>query len=161
MSIRSSRRRKTPVGSQIPTVPGAPGVLGADEVFGSAHEMVQSVDSLIRFLNHYYAKENAPGGSTVLGFVIERLIVQFTPDVEAVEICTQFAQSTLVVLAPALENETETSRQERRISLLKDFLPTLKEAQIRATVQLYRTLSPEAKRGLAEKHHEVDESHEV
>jgi hypothetical protein len=120
-------------------------ITSAEEVFDSANEMVASIDALIQFLNVRYSKTTDDEKASVLGFVIERMSVQFMDHVSEIEVQTDFARNVVVLLAPILKNETRKERAERRLSILKEFLPTLKEAQIRATVQLYKTLSTEAR----------------
>ncbi len=140
--------KKHPNKSQTPMA-GSP-IRTTDEIFESADVMVRSLDSLIRFLNCHYAKARGSENATVLGFVIERMNVQFTDQVKEVEVQTDFARNVVTIIAPIIHGETDRDRGERRTTILKDFLPSLKEAQIRATVQLYRTLDTDARRRLNE-----------
>lgn len=144
--------RKTTKNSPLnPELLGAPGALqGQDEIFESPEQMVRSIDSLVKFLNKYYSKGGSTEDSSTIGFVIERMGVSFSRDVKEIEIETNFARNRVVILVPLIPKERDTEREERRVRILKEFLPTMKEAQIRATVQLYRTLNADARKALIE-----------
>ncbi len=140
-----TKRRKT---VNDPGLPGAPTIHGTDKVFQSADEMAISIDGLIRCLNRRYSKKRSLERGSVLGFIIEKMTVSFTETVREIDIQTDFARGTMTILAPIVSGESENERSERRIGILKAFLPTMKEAQLRATLQLYRTLNLAARKGL-------------
>ena len=116
------------------------------EVFKSAAEMVGGLDALVKFLNKHY-KRGSNNRSSLHGFILERMKVEFSKSVSAIELQMEYATSTIVILVP-FDKETKSQLEEKRIKILNEFAAVIPESQFRSTVQFWLSLTPTARKNL-------------
>jgi len=126
---------------------GKPALLQSqDELFKTETEMRSAISALINYLKK--SSNGQKGSSDVLNLMFQELRVEFSDKVETLRVRAEYGQSAYVIIAPIIPNESQENRREREKSILTDFIPTIAESQLRATIQLYRTLSTDARKRL-------------
>lgn len=132
---------------------GLPGNLNAtDEIFPSAEEMHHAINSFLRFLDRTKTiKKGKNSHPELFGFITKTLKIQRSASVQELQISSDLACGTATIQVPELPTETAQQWSLRRDQILSTYWPTLQDAQIRATLQLYRALSQEAREQLQTK----------
>ena len=110
------------------------------EIFDSHEEAVEVLELLPRYLKERFgrSKDKPFGGFGFFG--IERVRVEFTRSVKAIEVENSYATNIATLYAPIIRGETVSEREERRKALLAYYLPCMPDSQERATAQFYELL---------------------
>ncbi len=132
---------------------GRPGFLESqDEIFKSENEMRAAISALIHYLKKSSSNARSLQNVDVLNFMLQEIRVEFSRDVDFLSIRSEYATSSYRIVAPTIDGESDEAQREREKNLLRDFLPTIAESQIRATIQIYRTLSQDARKKLVRRY---------
>ncbi len=133
---KETKKNKRPL-----IAPGAPDLASVDETFDSPQQMQRALDAFLAFLHETYGDEgSAEEVPNVLGFVVRTMRIRRETHIDDVEIYSDFFKGIVLVRVPAIENESEEDWGARRDKILSTYWPSLQDAQIRATIQLYKSM---------------------
>ena len=119
-----------------------------DGLFQDPGEAKKILKAVRNFLLRTSGASPSDGNTALLGFAIEETEVEFSTQVRRVKMRTKYASGHLLLIAPITGDESEETLRGVEARLLAEFSTRIYEAQMRSSLQFYRTLNAEARETL-------------
>lgn len=114
-------------------------------IFGSYEEAADVLELLPRYLSERFGRSKN-GGFGFFG--IEKIRVDFIPEIKRVEIENIYATNAATIFLPVIKGETGEDQEERAREAIRYFMPCLPDSQERATAQFYELIKATGKQEL-------------